>query len=697
MIQPNTLLQNRYRVVNHIGEGGMGAVYVATDERFGSTVALKETFFRDAVMLRAFEREAKLLNRLRHPALPRVSDHFTEGEGQFLVMEFIAGEDLSAMLERRGSPFPVGDVLRWADELLDALDYLHTQEPSIIHRDIKPQNLKLTPRGQIILLDFGLAKGTPWQASHATASVFGYSRNYAPIEQIQGTGTDTRSDIYSLGATLYHLLTTQPPPDALTRAMAVLNNQADPLRPASEVHAQALPAVAAVIARAMAQTAAGRPPSAAAMREELRRASNEASNESSASDARAIVLPSAATMPPAHGATTPAQTPSEQATQILGARGAQPTVRDAAAQPTGLAARADAATGETTMVNGATGTEATRISTAPVVARVDVSRSHGRIFAVAGLVAALGILITAFVYNFARRPSTAAPQTTNANEVAVATSARNEPTTISQPRVVVRTKAGRFFLVGEDGVIGNALLPTQPQPKFFMRGFDESNTEIAHAENRERVKVFMTLADEWEADGITGRVSNINLDDIHDVRAQLAGDDSQIEVRLGKEDWTKRLRQALETLDAQRQMPNGAFITYIDMTQGARAVVGFNPHTQAAATLPTNNAVRKGENQKLPTPGESGQANESRAETKPTEASPAPGAPGEETFTPVAPPRGVFIPPNVDWMHMTPAERKRFVRSIRRQVADEQRRASDAQQQLPPPPPRRRRQPPPTR
>src|ERR687885_2994845 len=148
MIAPNTLLQNRYLVLNQIGEGGMGAVYIATDQRFGSTVALKETLFDDPTLRRAFEREARLLNRLRHPALPRVSDHFTEGDGQFLVMEFIAGEDLSAMLTRQGSPFPVADVLRWADDLLDALDYLHTQEPPVIHRDIKPQNLKLTPRGQ---------------------------------------------------------------------------------------------------------------------------------------------------------------------------------------------------------------------------------------------------------------------------------------------------------------------------------------------------------------------------------------------------------------------------------------------------------------------------------------------------------------------------------------------------------------------
>src|SRR5215210_3670329 len=128
MITPNTLLQNRYLVLEQIGHGGMGAVYRATDQRFGSTVALKETFFEEASLRKAFEREAHLLNRLRHPALPRVSDHFNENEGQFLVMEFIAGEDLSEMLEKRGEAFPLEQVLGWADQLLDALDYLHTQE-----------------------------------------------------------------------------------------------------------------------------------------------------------------------------------------------------------------------------------------------------------------------------------------------------------------------------------------------------------------------------------------------------------------------------------------------------------------------------------------------------------------------------------------------------------------------------------------
>src|SRR5829696_9466533 len=137
MLELGTLLQNRYRVTRQIGSGGMGAVYVATDERFNSTVAIKQTFFFDDPSLRkAFEREARLLNRLRHHALPRVSDHFVEAEGQFLVMEYIPGEDLSQMLKARdGAGFPARQVLGWADQLLDALDYLHTQEPSVVHRD----------------------------------------------------------------------------------------------------------------------------------------------------------------------------------------------------------------------------------------------------------------------------------------------------------------------------------------------------------------------------------------------------------------------------------------------------------------------------------------------------------------------------------------------------------------------------------
>ena len=246
----------------------MGAVFIATDERFGSTVAIKETLMLDEKFRRAFEREARLLNSLRHPALPRVSDHFVDGNGQFLVMEYIDGEDLSEMMEHEGRTFPLTDVLNWADQLLDALEYLHAQEMPVIHRDIKPQNLKLTSRGQIILLDFGLAKGNVTSPESATAakSVFGYSRNYASLEQIQGTGTDPRSDLYSLAATLYHLLTGVPPADALTRAMNVLSDKEDPLVAMNTIN-QDIPApVADVLHKAMALNANQRPISAQAMR-----------------------------------------------------------------------------------------------------------------------------------------------------------------------------------------------------------------------------------------------------------------------------------------------------------------------------------------------------------------------------------------------------------------------------------------------
>lgn len=277
MLEPQTVLQGRYQINHQLGQGGMGAVYFATDQRFGSIVAVKETFFNDVNLRKAFEREAKLLNSLRHPALPRVSDHFIEGDGQFLVMEFIEGEDLGAMLEERGA-FPVEQVLHWADQILDALDYLHTQEPRVIHRDIKPQNLKLTPKGQIILLDFGLAKGSPSHLTNRatnTGSIFGYSRHYAPLEQIQGSGTDPRSDIYALAATLYHLMTGVIPPDALSRATAIINGEQDPLIPANEAHAQVNSAISQVLFKAMSQTSANRQASASILRGELREAATE--------------------------------------------------------------------------------------------------------------------------------------------------------------------------------------------------------------------------------------------------------------------------------------------------------------------------------------------------------------------------------------------------------------------------------------
>jgi serine/threonine protein kinase len=272
MLTEGTILQGRYRIIRQLGQGGMGAVHEAVDERLDTVVALKETFFVDEKLRKQFEREARLLARLHHQALPRVSDHFNEGDGQFLVMQFIAGEDLFEMLNARNAPFPEDEVARWADQLCDALDYLHTQDPQIIHRDIKPQNLKLTARGQIVLLDFGLAKGSvgPLTAVTTSASIFGYTPNYAPLEQIQGKGTDPRSDIYALGATLYHLVTNIKPPDALSRAGAVVNGQPDPLPLANHVRSDVSAGFSNVLDKAMSQKRDDRFTTATAMRDALR-------------------------------------------------------------------------------------------------------------------------------------------------------------------------------------------------------------------------------------------------------------------------------------------------------------------------------------------------------------------------------------------------------------------------------------------
>jgi serine/threonine protein kinase len=295
MLTPDTILQGRYRIVRQLGQGGMGAVYEALDQRLDTTVALKETLFTDERLRKQFEREARLLARLHHPALPRVSDHFSEEDGQFLVMQFIPGDDLSEMMNRKRGPFPADQVLTWADQLLDALDYLHTQDPQIVHRDIKPQNLKLTSRGQIILLDFGLAKGQAGDISRVTtaASIFGYTPNYAPLEQIQGLGTDPRSDLYSLGATIYHLMTGVKPPDALTRAAALVNCQPDPLTPASVANPAIARDVDAVLSKAMAQSRDQRYANAADMRKALHE-TEQASTVVNRGEAQTVLFPPSA-------------------------------------------------------------------------------------------------------------------------------------------------------------------------------------------------------------------------------------------------------------------------------------------------------------------------------------------------------------------------------------------------------------------
>ncbi|MDQ6788217.1 MAG: protein kinase [Acidobacteriota bacterium] len=300
-IAPNTLLQNRYLIVHLIGKGGMGEVYLAVDQRLGSAMALKRTFFADDEMLGgAFEREARTLARLRHNVLPKVSDHFTEDGNQYLIMEHISGEDLSKRLETSNKPFPLNWVLFWADQLLDALNYLHSHEPPIIHRDIKPQNLKLTDENSIVLLDFGLSKNSlDVSRVSSTGSVVGYTPHYAPMEQIRGTGTNPRSDLYSLSATLYQLLTNQVPPDALSRADALLSGMTDPIKPINEINPEVSSLISGVILKGMEVSQDKRFANAREMQKALRDAYAQMQNQMAAqtvafklqSEAEAVEIP----------------------------------------------------------------------------------------------------------------------------------------------------------------------------------------------------------------------------------------------------------------------------------------------------------------------------------------------------------------------------------------------------------------------
>ncbi len=226
-LERGTLLYNRYRIVEILGQGGMGSVYRAIDENLGVDVAVKENLFTTEEYARQFRLEAIILANLRHPNLPRVTDHFViEDQGQYLVMDYIEGEDLRQRMERLGT-LPEEDVILIGAAMCDALAYLHSRKPPILHRDIKPGNVKITPEGNIFLVDFGLAKVV--QGSQATTTgARAMTPGYSPPEQYGTARTDPRSDIYSLGATLYAALTGVIPEDGLARAMD--NAQLTPVR-----------------------------------------------------------------------------------------------------------------------------------------------------------------------------------------------------------------------------------------------------------------------------------------------------------------------------------------------------------------------------------------------------------------------------------------------------------------------------------
>jgi len=271
VLTAGTILQNRYRIASLLGQGGMGAVYRAWDMRLNVAVALKEMTPQPGLdpatlaQLRAqFQQEAFVLARLSHPHLVRVGDFFEEFGNVYLVMDFVEGESLAALIERRGA-LPEGEVLAWADQLLDALGYCHSQ--GVLHRDVKPQNVIIRPDGRAVLVDFGLVKlWNPGDPRTKTAMRGMGTPEYAPPEQYETAvgHTDPRSDLYSLGATLYHALTGQAPLSATDR-------MADPERflPPRQLNGRLSATAEAVVLRAMELARGARFASADEMRAAL--------------------------------------------------------------------------------------------------------------------------------------------------------------------------------------------------------------------------------------------------------------------------------------------------------------------------------------------------------------------------------------------------------------------------------------------
>ena len=218
-LSPGQILNQRFRIVKLLGQGGFGAVYRAWDIQMEGACAVKENLDTSSSAQRQFEREAKLLYKLRHPNLPRVFDHFViESQGQYLVMDYIEGRDLEAMLASTDDPLPQNQVLDWIGQVSSALTYLHSQEPPIIHRDIKPANIRIMPDGLAVLVDFGIAKASDPNIQ-TTTGARALTPGYAPVEQYGSGKTDARSDIYALGATLYSGLTGKRPVESVQRTV----------------------------------------------------------------------------------------------------------------------------------------------------------------------------------------------------------------------------------------------------------------------------------------------------------------------------------------------------------------------------------------------------------------------------------------------------------------------------------------------
>ncbi|HWQ46786.1 MAG TPA: protein kinase [Longilinea sp.] len=242
--QPESILNERYRIMRKLGQGGMGAVYLAQDTVLDQVAAVKYNHTATAQGTSQFLREARLLATLRHPNLPRVTDYFVLGEDQYLVMDYIPGDDLDSLLKQKGG-LPLDMAMQVAEQLCSALSYLHSQNPPVIHRDIKPGNIKLTPSNEIVLVDFGIAKSGDGSQITTTGAA-GLTPGFSPPEQYGSSHTGPYSDQYALAATIYTVLANHKPPDAFQR---VLNEAV--LTPLLTFRADLPPGVAAAIEKAL--------------------------------------------------------------------------------------------------------------------------------------------------------------------------------------------------------------------------------------------------------------------------------------------------------------------------------------------------------------------------------------------------------------------------------------------------------------
>lgn len=267
-------LQNRYKIIRQIGEGGMGRVYYAEDARLNQIVAIKETLIsrngissdQIASLIRSFQREAHLLaGQIKHSSIPRVIDYFQAGENWYIVMEYVDGDSLEQQRQKINQPFSISEVLNWTTQLLEVLELLHNQNPPIIHRDIKPDNIKVK-NGTLYLLDFGIAKQLDDSKSTGTAYA---TPAFSSPEQIENINVNAVSDIYSVGATVYCLLTNREPTGAFERSLALAVGKSDPLPHIKNIRPDLSDNLADLIMSAMSVNPAQRPPNARAMRVKL--------------------------------------------------------------------------------------------------------------------------------------------------------------------------------------------------------------------------------------------------------------------------------------------------------------------------------------------------------------------------------------------------------------------------------------------